>query len=199
MTSERHPSAYQRITGADWRHIFVVGDVHGCYRQLMTMLEQVGFDTGRDLLVSVGDLIDRGSQSLACLDLLQQRWFRAVRGNHEQMALDALNDTARIPLWRANGGDWFFQLDDERQTLARRLLALAAQLPYVIEIATADRVARWWRMRITRRIAISLTSRCPGYRCYGTGSGSVRRWPASVGRLAAQIVSCSGIRRYGKC
>ncbi|MCI4233578.1 metallophosphoesterase [Dickeya dianthicola] len=139
MAIERQPLAYQHISGADWRHIFVVGDVHGCYRQLMTALDQVGFDTGSDLLVSVGDLIDRGAQSLACLDLLPQRWFRAVRGNHEQMAQDALNDTARIPLWRANGGDWFFRLDDERQALARRLLALAAQLPYVIEIATAGR------------------------------------------------------------
>ncbi|ADM98793.1 Serine/threonine protein phosphatase 1 [Dickeya dadantii 3937] len=139
MTSERQPSAYQRITGADWHHIFVVGDIHGCYRQLMTALDHVGFDTGCDLLVSVGDLIDRGPQNLACLDLLQQRWFRAVRGNHEQMALDALNDSARIPLWRANGGDWFFQLDDKRQALARRLLALTAQLPYVIEIDTAGR------------------------------------------------------------
>lgn len=197
MTSERQPPAYQRITGADWHHIFVVGDVHGCYRQLMTALNQVGFDTGCDLLVSVGDLIDRGPQNLACLDLLQQRWFRAVRGNHEQMALDALNDSARIPLWRANGGDWFFQLDDERQALARRLLALAAQLPYVIEIETAAG-ARWWHMRIIRRTAISLTSRCPGRRCYGTGSGSARRWPASAGRLPAPTVFCSGIRRYDR-
>ncbi|NKI76037.1 serine/threonine-protein phosphatase [Dickeya sp. CFBP 2040] len=136
MTSDQQPPTYQRITGADWRHIFVVGDIHGCYQQLMVTLEQAGFDTDRDLLVSVGDIIDRGDENLACLDLLQQRWFCAVRGNHEQMALDALNDTGRIALWRANGGDWFFRLTGERQALARQLLAQAAQLPYVIEIET---------------------------------------------------------------
>ena len=28
-------SMYQRINGADWRNIFVVGDLHGCYTLLM--------------------------------------------------------------------------------------------------------------------------------------------------------------------
>ncbi|MEI7378056.1 metallophosphoesterase [Dickeya chrysanthemi] len=137
MTSIRRSPAYQRISGADWRHIFVAGDIHGCYRQLTAKLDQVGFDIHRDLLVSVGDVIDRGPHNLACLDLLQQPWFRAVRGNHEQMALDALADAGRIPLWRANGGDWFFRLAEAQQRLARQLLAQAAQLPYVLEIETA--------------------------------------------------------------
>ncbi|GAB7196891.1 metallophosphoesterase [Dickeya oryzae] len=137
MTLVQPPPAYQRITGVDWRHIFVVGDLHGCYQPLMAALERVGFDTGCDLLVSVGDVIDRGSQNLACLDLLQQPWFRTVRGNHEQMALDALNDAGRIALWRANGGDWFFRLEEQQQKLACHGLSLVAQLPYVIEIVTA--------------------------------------------------------------
>ncbi|WP_038904094.1 metallophosphoesterase [Dickeya zeae] len=137
MALAQPPPAYQRITGVDWRHIFVVGDLHGCYQPLMAALERVGFDTGCDLLVSVGDVIDRGPQNLACLDLLQQPWFRAVRGNHEQMALDALNDAGRIALWRANGGDWFFRLEAQQQKLARHGLSQAAQLPYVIEIVTA--------------------------------------------------------------
>lgn len=137
MTLVQPPPAYQRITGVDWRHIFVVGDLHGCYQLLVAALERVGFDTGCDLLVSVGDVIDRGPQNLACLDLLQQPWFRAVRGNHEQMALDALNDAGRIALWRANGGDWFFRLEAQQQRLACHGLSQAAQLPYVIEIVTA--------------------------------------------------------------
>ncbi|MCP1121748.1 hypothetical protein, partial [Robbsia andropogonis] len=29
MTLVQPPPAYQRITGVDWRHIFVVGDLHG--------------------------------------------------------------------------------------------------------------------------------------------------------------------------
>ncbi|PXW48146.1 serine/threonine protein phosphatase 1 [Erwinia sp. AG740] len=137
MVNIKPPPAYQRISGVDWRHIFVVGDLHGCYPLLMAALEPAGFDTGCDLLVSVGDVIDRGPQSLACLDLLQQPWCRAVRGNHEQMALDALNDAGCIALWRANGGDWFFRLEEQQQELARHGLLQTAQLPYVIDIETA--------------------------------------------------------------
>ncbi|STI47003.1 serine/threonine protein phosphatase 1 [Escherichia coli] len=56
----------------------------------------VVFDPWRDLLISVGDVIDRGPQSLRCLQLLEQHWVRAVRGNHEQMAMDALASPADV-------------------------------------------------------------------------------------------------------
>jgi hypothetical protein len=35
-------SIYQRINGADWRNIWVVGDLHGCYTNLMNRLDAVG-------------------------------------------------------------------------------------------------------------------------------------------------------------
>ncbi|WP_204314339.1 metallophosphoesterase, partial [Klebsiella aerogenes] len=78
---------YQRINGSDWRNIWLMGDLHGCFALLMGRLRQLRFDPWADLLISVGDLIDRGPQSADCLGLLRCRWFRAVRGNHEQMAL----------------------------------------------------------------------------------------------------------------
>ena len=81
---------YQRIEGTRWRHVWVVGDIHGCFSMLMDKLRQCRFDPWQDLLVSVGDVIDRGPDSLRCLALLPEAWVVAVRGNHEQMALDAL-------------------------------------------------------------------------------------------------------------
>ena len=81
---------YQRINGSDWRNIWLMGDLHGCFALLMNRLRQLRFDPWADLLISVGDLIDRGPQSADCLGLLRCRWFRAVRWNHEQMALEAL-------------------------------------------------------------------------------------------------------------
>ncbi len=56
-------SIYQRINGADWRNIWVVGDLHGCHTLLMNELERVRFDPLCDLLISVGDLIDRGRKT----------------------------------------------------------------------------------------------------------------------------------------
>ena len=80
---------YHVLNGAEWRGIWVVGDLHGCRRELDLLLEQHKFDPQQDLLISVGDIIDRGPDSLGCLALLQEPWFRCVRGNHEEMALSA--------------------------------------------------------------------------------------------------------------
>ncbi|NOT83789.1 MAG: hypothetical protein HOP02_03200 [Methylococcaceae bacterium] len=77
---------------------YVVGDLHGCYQLLQDLLDKVNFDPACDRLISVGDLIDRGPDSLACLQLLAEPWFYAVRGNHEAMLANffanyRLNDT----------------------------------------------------------------------------------------------------------
>ncbi|STV01256.1 serine/threonine protein phosphatase 1 [Klebsiella pneumoniae] len=68
------------LTAADWRNIWLMGDLHGCFALLMNRLRQLRFDPWADLLISVGDLIDRGPQSADCLGLLRCRWFRTVRG-----------------------------------------------------------------------------------------------------------------------
>ncbi|HHU0416368.1 metallophosphoesterase [Klebsiella variicola] len=125
---------YQRINGEEWRRVLVCGDLHGCYTNLMSSLDKAGFDPVQDLLVSVGDLIDRGQESFECLDLINQPWFRAVRGNHEQMMLDAVMSAGSILHWMQNGGSWFYNLDADRQILAKSLVRKAAELPLIIEV-----------------------------------------------------------------
>lgn len=132
-------SIYQRINGADWRNIWVVGDLHGCYTNLMNRLDEVGFEADKDLLISVGDMVDRGTENVECLDLINQPWFRAVRGNHEQMMIDGLSEHGNVNHWIANGGSWFFYLDYEKEVLAKALVYKAAQLPLIIELVTGDR------------------------------------------------------------
>lgn len=129
-------SLYQRINGADWRNIFVVGDLHGCYTLLMNELEKVSFDPACDLLISVGDLVDRGAENVECLELITMPWFRAVRGNHEQMMLDGLSEYGNVNHWLVNGGGWFFNLDYDREILAKALVHKIQDLPLVIELAT---------------------------------------------------------------
>ena len=130
---------YQQIDGSNYRRIFIVGDIHGCYQRLLQELENVGFDFDADLLVSVGDLIDRGAESLECLDLINAPWFRAVRGNHEEMAILALTGAENAARnWLANGGNWYYLLDTDQQHLARTLIRKAEQLPLVLEVKTAE-------------------------------------------------------------
>jgi bis(5'-nucleosyl)-tetraphosphatase (symmetrical) len=68
---------------------WVVGDVQGCARELEALLEEVSFDAARDELVSVGDLVNKGPDSLAALRLWHDVGGRGVLGNHDVYALCA--------------------------------------------------------------------------------------------------------------
>ncbi|ENK5498220.1 metallophosphoesterase [Escherichia coli] len=129
---------YSRIDGSGYRNIWVVGDLHGCYTLLMNELHRVDFDPTQDLLISVGDLIDRGAENVECLELLQMPWFRAVVGNHELLMLDALSPDGNVNNWLMNGGQWFFMLDADQEILARALVELVRRLPYIIELNTGQ-------------------------------------------------------------
>lgn len=65
--------------------IYAVGDIQGCYDSLRRALDNVAFDPARDALWSVGDLINRGPQSLETLRFLKQLGtsFTGVLGNHD--------------------------------------------------------------------------------------------------------------------
>lgn len=132
-------SIYHRVNGADFRNVWVVGDLHGCYTNLMGRLYELKFDTAQDLLISVGDLIDRGSENVECLELITMPWFRAVRGNHEQMMIDGLSPHGNVSHWLVNGGGWFFNLDYDKEILAKALVHKAAELPLIIELVTGDK------------------------------------------------------------
>lgn len=61
----------------------VVGDIHGCYDELMELLEKVGIGDD-DRIFSVGDLITKGPKSKEVLDLfMTDARFATVIGNHD--------------------------------------------------------------------------------------------------------------------
>lgn len=97
------------------------------------LLERVGFEPDRDLVWSLGDLVDRGPFSPQCLALLEEPWFRAIRGNHEQLMLDAADDPGTWLIWTLNGGDWAKDYPWDAPPLRRRLAAL----PWAAELDTA--------------------------------------------------------------
>lgn len=64
---------------------YVIGDVQGCYYSLMQLLEKIHFQPEEDKLWFVGDVINRGSGSLAVLRWLyaHQAHVQIVLGNHD--------------------------------------------------------------------------------------------------------------------
>lgn len=64
------------------RRIFV-GDIQGCREPLERLLAAVGFAAGRDRLLPVGDLVNKGPDSPGTLALLMQLRAEPVLGNHD--------------------------------------------------------------------------------------------------------------------
>ncbi len=86
------------VTEASGARVYVVGDLHGCVREpemLLNTLENEEKLTQDDLVVFLGDYIDRGPDTKATVDLMvdfKNRFpkSRFLKGNHEDMLLDFL-------------------------------------------------------------------------------------------------------------
>ncbi len=124
---------------------FVVGDIHGWLKPLQAELDAVCFNPEVDRLLSVGDLINRGPDSADCLRLTREPWFHAVRGNHEQILFNWLEDPTNVDVnawmtyggrsWLGPGPEHFFARHPDVRALAE---SLSETLPWVIELSLVD-------------------------------------------------------------
>ena len=92
---------HRHVDADAWDDIYVVGDVHGCRRELEHLLDRLD-PTADDLVVFVGDLVRKGPDSAGVIDLVRSRPnFVTVRGNNEEKllrgekSLDELDDADR--------------------------------------------------------------------------------------------------------
>ena len=94
--------------------ILAIGDIHGCGRHLQRLLDVVK-PTHEDLIVTMGDYIDRGPDSKDVIDTIlalhQDPKINVVslRGNHDAMLLMCLDDTITEEYYPSADGldkDW---------------------------------------------------------------------------------------------
>lgn len=94
---------------------FVVGDIHGRCAQFLNLLDMLPRDPEKDTLVLLGDLIDRGADAPGCVEhamkLCRENPEQVIclRGNHEQMMMDFLDDQPTIWLTPVVGGERTFE------------------------------------------------------------------------------------------
>lgn len=128
---------------------FVIGDLHGSYSVFKNLLRSIKFNPEVDRIISVGDLVDRGPDSLACLSLLRKPWFHSVLANHEYMMLTGAENIGNSYQWTLNGGAWGTDLVVENNKAKDgthilsddayefgELLKLVKELPYIITVST---------------------------------------------------------------
>ena len=90
----------------------IITDIHGCYDECRELLDKMAFDEENDTLINLGDTIDRGPKIYETFEYLrglkEKMGDRCVliRGNHEQMMLDAIAEGGRSKeLWYYNSGE----------------------------------------------------------------------------------------------
>ncbi|TVP60125.1 MAG: serine/threonine protein phosphatase [Nodularia sp. (in: Bacteria)] len=85
----------------------VIGDVHGHYEGLMTLMEAIA-PASDDQVYFLGDLIDRGPKSAQVIDFVKDNNYACLLGNHEQMLLSILNgdntSASAMQAWLYGGG-----------------------------------------------------------------------------------------------
>lgn len=116
---------------------YVLGDVHGRFDLVYENLKEVNFDSTKDRLFCVGDLIDRGPYSKHVVDFLKFPFVHAVKGNHEDMLLEYYEknpnatDDDFYNVGLVNGMTWFLENNKEER---KEILESLSNLPLVIEI-----------------------------------------------------------------
>lgn len=138
--------AVQRFPENTLGNDYIVGDLHGAYDLLLEALRTARFKPSVDRLFLVGDLVDRGDESMRALRLLKLPYVFSIQGNHEatwqwiyaeaakagsvgkEDLVRAIDNVAKL---RA---DWWFNADPDQRD---ELVVLFGNLPIAIEIETS--------------------------------------------------------------
>lgn len=123
--------------------IYVTADIHGDVERFQSIMKQIELKPS-DILYVLGDVIDRKEHGFRILrQLIKMPNAQIVRGNHEQMMLDALGTTGELDTidegakkrWILNGGDITLNyLKHIRKSVRQEVLQYLAELPTSFEI-----------------------------------------------------------------
>jgi serine/threonine protein phosphatase 1 len=80
----------RHISLPDSQRAFVIGDLDSHLMHFKESMDSGGFQPNKDKLICLGDVIDRGADSLAVMGLLQELDALMVLGNHEHMMIESI-------------------------------------------------------------------------------------------------------------
>ncbi|SHK88764.1 serine/threonine protein phosphatase 1 [Selenomonas ruminantium] len=143
--------------------LLVFGDIHGKFDRFMEAYQKAGFNPDKDLLVFLGDYLDRGEQPVSVMEWVMEnfgnRHMIFLRGNHEQMLYKAIKEKVESSnllsflfgspkaLWLNNGGRMTYseiEKTGRKDVLFDNWLKLIEQLPLYTEVEVNGRA--YWLM-----------------------------------------------------
>ena len=105
---------------------YVIGDVQGCFDELMLLLDKINFDSNNDELIFAGDLINRGPKSLEVLEfcLENKKSIEVVLGNHDIYLLYLIHQNKKnyqlAPILESKNRKKFFRWLIEKPLMLER-------------------------------------------------------------------------------
>ena len=95
----------------NYERVLVVGDIHSHYKKFISLYKKLNVDHQKDLLIFLGDYIDRGESSEEIINMLKFIIDEAKKpnvicllGNHEQMMIDFFDKDNYGWIFPGNGG-----------------------------------------------------------------------------------------------
>lgn len=154
--------------------LLVFGDIHGKWNRFVEAYRKVGFDPDKDMMVFLGDYLDRGEQPVPVMEWVLehfgQRHMIFLRGNHEQMFYNAMREKEETSnllsflfgspkaLWLNSGGSITsseIEKTGRKESLVDSWLKLIEQLQLYTEIEVNGQI--YWFMHADCEPDVSLT------------------------------------------
>jgi len=130
--------------------LVAIGDIHGCYKTMMTLIDKVKDLYPKDDLkfIFLGDYIDRGPDSAKIVEyLIDHPEHIVLLGNHEDMVLDVVNHPEYESRWLdKNGGfetinsygEYGYEIPESHMEFFRKLKPMAVFGKWVFVHAGID-------------------------------------------------------------
>ncbi|WP_285261179.1 metallophosphoesterase [Halopseudomonas bauzanensis] len=184
--------------GDDW----ICSDVHGEFQLLMELLVESGFEPAKDRLFMLGDLIDRGPESLRTLEwVLHTPYCHSVLGNHELLFWASRSDAVWAGKHYSIGGKWAAGLSSEQHEVLAK--SIQEKLPLTMTLNTesgrvglvhAQAPVADWRQLATLRISEGLARKCTwGSKKPEGRSGNIR----NIDVVVSGHIGCERWVRHG--